>query len=159
MRSLILSFVLLTLVILGIDITAQPTPVERQRGTVGAVDFASSGSPTAGIQEAIGDFGRNGGVVTIPSGEYLVGQSIYPGNMGSFAKWAKIEVVLAGPKLQGRRNPNPFAIIVDGIFTSPSGKEHRVPGFYDGDNNDVWPWVQQDGKAFTMDLSHTGGKT
>ena len=38
--------------------------------------FASSNSPTSGIQEAIDALGENGGVVTIPPGEYLLRRSI-----------------------------------------------------------------------------------
>lgn len=63
-------------VILGIDIAAQPNPMEKQRRTVSVAGLVSSSSPTAGIQEAIDDLGRNGGVVTIPPGEYLLRQSI-----------------------------------------------------------------------------------
>lgn len=76
MCPLILALVLSTPAILGRDMTAQPAPVERPRGTVSVADFASSDSPTAGIQETIDALGENGGVVTIPPGEYLLRQSI-----------------------------------------------------------------------------------
>ena len=75
-KKLILPLVLLTPVILGIDMTAQPAPVEKQRGAVSVAGFASSNSPTSGIQEAIDALGENGGVVTIPPGEYLLRSSI-----------------------------------------------------------------------------------
>lgn len=63
--------------------------------------------------------------------------------LGTFPKWAKIEIPLAGPESVGRGNPNPFGIVVDGIFTSPSGKSVTIPGFYDGDgrgglDGNVW---------------------
>ena len=124
-EQLILPLVLLTPVILGVNITAQPAPGERQRGAVSVADndllvvlfrkpmeanggersdapprghraadeapgvgerseqflrkkqkFASSSSPTSGIQEAIDALGENGGIVTIPPGEYLLRRSI-----------------------------------------------------------------------------------
>jgi len=55
------------------------------------------------------------------------------GHLGRFPKWGKIEVVLAGPDLRGRADPNPFAILVDAVFTSPTGNRYEVPAFYDGD--------------------------
>lgn len=62
---------------------------------------------------------------------------------GCFAKWSKIEIQLTGPQSIGRGAPNPFAIAIDGVFTSPSGKSITVPGFYDGDgkrglDGNVW---------------------
>jgi hypothetical protein len=53
---------------------------------------------------------------------------------GQFAKWSKIELAFAGPYSQGRGEPNPFAVRLDVDFTSPSGKQYHVPGFYDGDD-------------------------
>ncbi len=63
--------------------------------------------------------------------------------LGPWAKWAKMEIRLTGPDSRGRGTPNPFAILVDGVFTSPSGKTFTVPGFYDGDgqgglDGNVW---------------------
>ena len=55
------------------------------------------------------------------------------GDLGPQAKWGRIEIALSGPESLGRSTPNPFAIVVDGVFTAPSGKEWVVPGFYDGD--------------------------
>jgi hypothetical protein len=52
---------------------------------------------------------------------------------GQYAKWSKIEIAFTGPDLQGRGEPNPFAIRFDVNFTSPSGKQYSIPGFYDGD--------------------------
>ena len=65
------------------------------------------------------------------------------GEVGRFAKWAKVEIALAGPASRASGQPNPFAILVDFIFTSPSGKMFDVPGFYDGNgkggpNGNVW---------------------
>lgn len=51
----------------------------------------------------------------------------------SYPKWSKIELTLTGPDSKARGMPNPFAIPVDAVFTSPTGKQHPVPGFYDGD--------------------------
>ena len=61
----------------------------------------------------------------------------------SFAKWSKIELQFAGPTSIGRGDPNPFAVEFDVTFTSPSGVEFKVPGFYDGDgrgqlDGNVW---------------------
>ncbi len=52
---------------------------------------------------------------------------------GRFDKWSKIELVFDGPESRGRGEPNPFAIAFDVAFTGPSGRQYRVPGFYDGD--------------------------
>lgn len=54
-------------------------------------------------------------------------------SLGSFAQWAPIDIELLGPDSVGRAEPNPFSLVVDGLFTSPSGRTIRVPGFYDGD--------------------------
>ena len=67
----------------------------------------------------------------------------YPGYIGTFAKWAKIEIEMIGPDSQGAGNPNPFDILLDVTFTGPGAEEYNVPGFYDGDGNggmdgDVW---------------------
>jgi hypothetical protein len=55
------------------------------------------------------------------------------GDIGQFAKWEKIEVAMIGFESHGEGNPNPFGILVDVVFTSPGGKKHTFPGFYDGD--------------------------
>ena len=65
------------------------------------------------------------------------------GHVGRFPKWGRIEIALRGPDSQGRVTPNPISIEVDALLTSPSGKQGRVPGFYDGDgmgrlDGDVW---------------------
>ena len=75
-EQLILTLLLLTPVILSVTMTVQPAPVEKQRATASVADFTSFDSPTAGIQEAINALGENGGVVTIPPGEYLLRRSI-----------------------------------------------------------------------------------
>ena len=59
----------------------------------------------------------------------------YLGNIGTFAKWAKIEIEMIGPDSQGAGNPNPFDLLVDVTFAGPSAQEYSVPGFYDGDGN------------------------
>lgn len=48
-------------------------------------------------------------------------------------KWSGIELAFEGPDSEGRGEPNPFAVRFDVTFTSPSGEEFIVPGFYDGD--------------------------
>ena len=65
------------------------------------------------------------------------------GNLGRFPKWTEIEISLSGPESLGRGEPNPFSIFVDVTFAGPTGKEHSVPGFYDGDgmgglDGNVW---------------------
>ena len=55
------------------------------------------------------------------------------GHLGRFAKWAKIEIALPGPPSRSTGNPNPFGLLADAAFTSPSGRQATVPGFYDGD--------------------------
>ena len=67
----------------------------------------------------------------------------YTGNIGTFAKWTKIEIEMIGPDSASAGNPNPFGILVDVRFTSPSGRQYYVPGFYDGDgqgglDGNVW---------------------
>jgi hypothetical protein len=62
---------------------------------------------------------------------------------GRFAKWSKIELAFRGPDSQGRGAPNPFAVRLDVDFIGPSGRQYRVPGFYDGDgkrglDGNVW---------------------
>jgi hypothetical protein len=62
---------------------------------------------------------------------------------GQFAKWSKIEITFTGPDSTGRGEQNPFAIRLDVSFTSSSGKQYSVPGFYDGDgkgglDGNVW---------------------
>lgn len=62
---------------------------------------------------------------------------------GRFAKWSRIELEFEGPTSHGVGQPNPFAVRFDVNFTSPRGKQFRVPGFYDGDgkgglDGDVW---------------------
>lgn len=62
---------------------------------------------------------------------------------GPFAKWSKVELAFEGPTSQGRGKANPFAVRLDVTFTSPSGEEYQVPGFYDGDgqrslDGNVW---------------------
>lgn len=66
------------------------------------------------------------------------------GNLGRYAQWEKIEIMLTGPTSRGRSvDLNPFDVAVDGIFTAPSGNRSAVPGFYDGDgkggfDGNVW---------------------
>jgi hypothetical protein len=55
------------------------------------------------------------------------------GRLAPVAQWRRVELKLAGPPSQSRGEPNPFDIVVDGLFTAPSGKQWKVPGFYDGD--------------------------
>lgn len=52
-----------------------------------------------------------------------------------FGRSAKIELQFRGPDSRGRGEPNPFAVRFDVLFTGPSGKTFRVPGFYDGDGS------------------------
>ena len=64
-------------------------------------------------------------------------------NIGSFRKWQRIEIELAGPESKGSGEPNPFNVAVDVTFTGPGGKQYIMPGFYDGDgrgglNGSVW---------------------
>ena len=66
------------------------------------------------------------------------------GNVGTFRKWSKVEVVFQGPKSMGTSNSyNPFKKIVTVSFLAPNGRTYRVPAFYDGDgrgglNGSVW---------------------
>lgn len=71
----------------------------------------------------------------------LMGKAI--GSVGTFAKWAKVEIPMTGPDSLGTGTPNPFSIFVDVTFTGPSGQTYTVPGFYDGDgrgglDGNVW---------------------
>ena len=64
-------------------------------------------------------------------------------DLGSFAKWSSIEVELTGPDSIGKGSPNPFNVVVEVDFISPSGKRWVIPGFYDGDgagglDGNVW---------------------
>jgi hypothetical protein len=65
------------------------------------------------------------------------------GNLGSFAKWSKVEIVFHGPGSQSNGNPNPFGVAIDVTFTGPSGQIYDVPGFFDGNgaagpDGNVW---------------------
>lgn len=66
------------------------------------------------------------------------------GNVGTFRKWSKVEVVFQGPKSIGiSTSHNPFKKIVTVSFLAPNGRTYRVPAFYDGDgrgglNGEVW---------------------
>jgi hypothetical protein len=65
------------------------------------------------------------------------------GRLGGVAKWRSVDVQLTGPASQSAGRPNPFAIVVDGVFTAPSGRQWKIPGFYDGDgrggpDGNVW---------------------
>lgn len=65
------------------------------------------------------------------------------GNIGTFEKWHKIEIRMKGPDSRAFGEQNPFAIFVDVTFTSPSGQDYKVPGFYDGNgrgeiNGSIW---------------------
>ncbi|MFB0551972.1 MAG: DUF5060 domain-containing protein [Phycisphaerae bacterium] len=67
----------------------------------------------------------------------------YPGYIGIFPKWAKVELEMLGPYSQSAGNANPFDILVDITFTGPSAQTYVVPGFYDGDgkggvDGNVW---------------------
>ena len=64
-------------------------------------------------------------------------------NADRFAKWSRIELTFDGADSRGRADPNPFAVLLDVTFTSPSGTQYIAPGFYDGDgkgglDGDVW---------------------
>ncbi len=50
----------------------------------------------------------------------------------SYSKWSTIELEFTGPDSTAGGTPNPFAISLDVVFTSPDGNRYRVPGFYDG---------------------------
>ena len=50
--------------------------------------------------------------------------------------WDKLTLTLEGPQTNENATPNPFTDYrVDAIFTSPSNKQYRVPGFYAADAN------------------------
>lgn len=53
----------------------------------------------------------------------------------TFPKWSCIEIPMEGPPSKGRGNPNPFAIPLNVVVQSPTGKVVTIPGFYDGDGN------------------------
>jgi len=56
------------------------------------------------------------------------------GQLGSYSKWSKVEIILPGPNAIGLNNfPNPFQIEVDVVFVDPAGRTYVVPAFYDGD--------------------------
>ena len=53
---------------------------------------------------------------------------------GSFKKWHRIEIVFSGP--QASESSATFRNYrLDVTFTSPSGKEYKVPGFFDADGD------------------------
>lgn len=54
---------------------------------------------------------------------------------GSLQKWDAVSIAFHGPAMHASgENPNPFLDYrLQVSFTSPSGKKHDVPGFYDGD--------------------------
>ncbi|MFQ5808236.1 MAG: DUF5060 domain-containing protein, partial [Armatimonadota bacterium] len=65
------------------------------------------------------------------------------GDIGRFAKWARVEIAMPGPDSVGAGTPNPFAIPVDVTFRGPGGRTYTAPGFYDGDgrgglDGNVW---------------------
>lgn len=65
------------------------------------------------------------------------------GHLGSFDKWARVEIDLPGSYARSDGDPNPFAVEVDVEFTAPGGRVWTIPGFYDGDgqggpDGDVW---------------------
>ncbi len=82
------------------------------------------------------------GVLTLVATQADAGGDL--GDLGSFAKWSKIEIEMTGPDSNGLSDsPNPFEITIDVTFSSPSGGSWVVPAFYDGDGNgglngDVW---------------------
>lgn len=64
-------------------------------------------------------------------------------DLGTYAKWQKIEIDLRGPDSSGLGQPNPFSVFVDAIFQGPSGQRYSVPGFYAGNgrgglDGNVW---------------------
>ncbi len=66
-----------------------------------------------------------------------------PKQTARFAKWSPIELAFRGPVSKSLGTPNPFAVRLDAVFTSPGGRAYRVPGFYDGDgagspDGNVW---------------------
>lgn len=55
---------------------------------------------------------------------------------GETKKWHKISIVSDGPSVSENSSPNPFLNYrFDIVFTSPSGRVIRVPGFFDADGN------------------------
>jgi hypothetical protein len=64
------------------------------------------------------------------------------GDLGTFHKWHKVEVVLSGPDTSVTADPNPFAVLVTVAFEGPGGT-FKVPAFYDADgkggsSGNVW---------------------
>lgn len=64
---------------------------------------------------------------------------------GKLQKWEAVSIAFAGPRTDAADSqPNPFLDYrLQVRFTSPSGREYDVPGFYDGDGlggqtGDVW---------------------
>ena len=60
-----------------------------------------------------------------------------------YHRWESIQLSFTGPVSQSVGDPNPFALRLDVVFTSPDAREYRVPGFYAGDgargpDGDVW---------------------
>jgi len=84
-------------------------------------------SPTAGIQEAIDTLDRNGGVVTIPSGEYLLRQSIrvrsYVTLQGSGEKTVLRKVKQLGSKLAAEADAESRSIQVENASGFRQGDE------------------------------------
>lgn len=61
------------------------------------------------------------------------GSSSSASEVREYAKWGPIQLEFVGPESRGRGQPNPFATRLDCRFTSPTGRQFVVPGFYDGD--------------------------
>ena len=82
------------------------------------------------------------GSVLLPS---IVGAAVSSkdlGDLGTYHKWHKIQVVLPGPAMSVTGAANPFTIPVDVTFIGP-GSNVTVPAFYDGDgvggySGNVW---------------------
>ena len=75
------------------------------------------------------------GILLLVMGPLLAEAGQNLGNVGTFAKWARIEIQMTGPNSTGTGSPNPFAIVVDVEFTAPGGKKWTVPAFYDGNGS------------------------
>jgi len=56
------------------------------------------------------------------------------GNLGTYYKWHKVEIVLPGPSSSVTASPNPFEISVNVTFTGPGGT-FSIPAFYDGNGS------------------------
>jgi len=66
------------------------------------------------------------------AGTATAGKSL--GDIGTFAKWARIEIAFEGPRSNAESGqPNPFLIDVRVRFTAPRGKTYEVPAYFDGD--------------------------